>query len=593
MTENQPRPGRPLVLPGVRRALPGLARMALLPAAFYFVAFWLLIYPWLQPGSTPQILLFSTRLYGDQGDALQCFWNFWWLDRALVQLGQSPWYTTALHYPYGISLIGHVLNPLHGLMGIVLLRFFTLIETYNFIVVFAFVASGVTAFGLAYEITQSYAGSLLAGYIYTFSSYHFLHAGGHLHIVTFEFIPLFMLVWHRLLDRPSLARASAAAVLLLAVTLVTYYHLLYCALAAAILVAWRAWRARDAFFFWRKPYRLPLLAFAGLAAATTGLLVLAFAYQERVDPLLGAHPAVAGGLDLQALFVPGGRSRFGALTEPVWSRWSGNINESGANLGVTTALLAIYAWRRRRHWASRDLTVWYVVLLCFVVLSFGPVLRFGGSAVPLPVPMPYAALEAVVPLVSASGIPERMMAMALLAAGVIGAAGFEQLRRAGGKARWVAALVCLGVFLEYFSYPIVMSDIAVPPYVYALKMLPAGQGAVYLGDFGPQNVTLSLYYQTIHEKPLAFGYLARVPASTARQDAELQALLAEHAPGFLDVLYRRYGLRYLIAGAAASYPGQAVVYQDASVRIYDLAQGAARLGRRERTAVPAPPVEAP
>jgi hypothetical protein len=50
-------------------------------------------------------------------------------------------------------------------------------------------------------------------------------------------------------------------------------------------------------------------------------------------------------------------------------------------------------------------------------------------------------------------------------------------------------------------------------------------------------------------------------------------LCSTSAPGFLDVLSRRYGFRYLITGAAAHYPGKLVAYQDASVKIYDLAPG--------------------
>ncbi len=54
------------------------------------------------------------------GDGYQDLWSFWWLERALDE-GRSPWHTTLLHHPFGISLQGHTLGlvnfgPAHPLL---------------------------------------------------------------------------------------------------------------------------------------------------------------------------------------------------------------------------------------------------------------------------------------------------------------------------------------------------------------------------------------------------------------------------------------------------------------------------------------------
>lgn len=163
------------------------------PVLFYFIFFFILTYP--------AILSFSRVLFADTGDGLQNVWNLWWVNRAVTLLHQSIWHTNLLHYPFGTTLIGHSLTPFNGLFGILLLKLFPLIQVYNFIFIFIFVASGLTAFFLAFYLTRNYPGSLLSGYIYTFSEFHFAHAQGHLQTVSLEWIPLFLLSW--LVDRKS------------------------------------------------------------------------------------------------------------------------------------------------------------------------------------------------------------------------------------------------------------------------------------------------------------------------------------------------------------------------------------------------------
>jgi len=154
------------------------AKMGLFPLIFYFIFFCILTYP--------LILLFSTHFFADQGDGLQYVWNIWWVNKAVTELHQPLWQTCYLHYPYGLSLLGSALTPFDGFMGIFLLKFLTLIKTHNFIVIFSFVVGGLTAFLLAYYFTKSYWSSIIAGFIFTFSNYHFAHAQGHLNLVSLE-----------------------------------------------------------------------------------------------------------------------------------------------------------------------------------------------------------------------------------------------------------------------------------------------------------------------------------------------------------------------------------------------------------------------
>src|SRR5438132_10730485 len=99
-----------------------IARMGILPALFYLTSFIVL--------TDPLILRFSTRLFADPWDGFVFQWNLWWVNKAITDLHQSPWHTSYLHYPFGVSLLPHTLNVFNGFLAIPLLRFLTLSEVY-------------------------------------------------------------------------------------------------------------------------------------------------------------------------------------------------------------------------------------------------------------------------------------------------------------------------------------------------------------------------------------------------------------------------------------------------------------------------------
>ena len=176
----------------------------------------------------PLIRNFSTRLFADPWDGVVFYWSRWWVNKAVTELHQSPWHTSYLNYPFGVSLLPHTLNVFNGLLAIPLLRILTPIQVYNVLVTFSFVASGTTAFLLAYYFTRAYGPSIVAGALFTFSSYHFAHMEGHLNLVSLEWVPVFVLCWYILLDQPGIRIAVAAGVALFAALLCDYYYFLYC-----------------------------------------------------------------------------------------------------------------------------------------------------------------------------------------------------------------------------------------------------------------------------------------------------------------------------------------------------------------------------
>ena len=527
--------------------------MALFPIFFYFFIFCIL--------TSPLILKFSTHFFADKGDGLYQAWNIWWVNKAVTELHQSPWWTFYLHYPHGVSLVGHTLNPFNGFMGIILLKFLTLIQAHNFIVIFSFAAGGLTAFWLAYYFTRSYWASLIAGFIFTFSNYHFAHAEGHLNLVSLEWIPLFMLCWYILITRPGILMAIASGIALFLVFLCDYYYFLYCVLAGCLIIIWHAAKSRDFFFIFKKKHLIPLIVFIAILLVTAGPLIISLLCLNAGDPFWGSHPSNENCLDLLAPFIYGGHWRFADLTKFYWSKLPGNIHETSVHIGMAVLFLFIYVWSRRHRLKIQGLQLWYFTAIFFFIMSLGPVLHIWGKEISF-IWLPYALFEKIFPPLRLSGCPVRMMIMVMLSVSIICAIGFKILfQKPAG--RILAALLLIMLFFEYLPKPMPASGINTPEYVKILKELPAGYGIIDTVT----GLSLAAYYQTIHEKPMAFSDVSRIPKSVLEKDNCLRRLVQDRE---YTKLYYGYNLRYLVTDTSAEIQGIKMLYNGDGVKVYDL-----------------------
>ncbi len=526
----------------------------LLPPVFYLACFVLLTWPAM--GS------FSSAYIIGSEDGFQNIWNLWWVDKSITELHRSPFHTTWLHAPGGTTLVGHTLNPFNGLLAIPLRRVMSPEATYNAIILFSFVAGGWTMHALARAVSGSRGGALLAGFLFTFSAFHFAHATCHLQLVALEWVPLCLLCVLRLMQWPTIARALATAGTVLLVALCDYYYLLYSALAGLLLYAVMAREKRDVAFGLRRPYVMPLITFVVASLATTGLLVAMVLIANQRDPFFGAHSATIYYADLLGPFIPGGSWRFHAWTEPYWSVFHAGWVEMSVYVGWGTIVLAVIGWRRRGEAAPAKLAWWGVIALVFFVLSLGPVLRVWGFSTRIP--LPYALLERFVPIFKLSGLPVRMMVMVSLALAVLAACGWAALMRSPKSARrnlFAAALLGLIAF-ETWPRPLPITSPSVPAWVHAMKRLPGGS---FIDVH--THPAYSLYYQTIHEKPFAFGYISREPASVATE--KLRKLLAAKTRD-VAALRSQWGFDYFVTPATTDLPAAKVVYDDGKTRIYSL-----------------------
>lgn len=217
------------------------------------------------------------------------------------------------------------------------------------------------------------------------------------------------------------------------------------------------------------------------------------------------------GVDLATLVLgnPDGLL-WGALPSHLYERFGIDLVEQVAWIGPATLILCVVALTagRREHRTSR----WCIVGCVFMLWALGPhVVAFGHNpGILLP-----ATLVRYVPIVSNARIPARAMVVVYLSLAMICALGFSALR---GRRQTGWAIAFLG-FLVLDSVPRPTSAFPLDhPAIYDVLLRQSEPGAVCelpigLRDgFGETGIfdSRTLWYQTIHKRPMTGGFVARM-----------------------------------------------------------------------------------
>jgi len=473
----------------------------------------LLAYAGVAVGMTwPLILRIATHLPGGTSDALVHYWNGWWIRQALTT-GQSPFYTSYLFHPRGISLAYHNFAWLNIAAWLVLQPFTGGFVAYNLSLLANLTLCGYAAFLLAHELTGDRRAAFLAGLIYQCWPFRLAQLD-HPNLISTQWIPLFLLFTIRVL-RHRRWQDGLLAGAFLALTGYTRWQLL---IPAAILGGLYLVGTLPRWWPWRRHVALPLLLASIVAALALAPPALFLARQWRTasaDLLVQGEERTMQ-TDLLAYVTPG-RSHplLGAFTGPAYERYYADRSEGRrfpAYVGAVTLILALAGiWKARRACAP-----WALMALALILLALGPVLRVGGQLYPA-VPMPYilVARSFVVRLLR---FPDRFnMSLALPAAVLAGhgiAALLARLRRRGqGGAAAAACLLGGAILFDYLAAPVLLQHPQPSP-IYARLAAELDEFAVLNLPINPQQSKLYMFAQVIHQRPILQGKTARFPEGT-------------------------------------------------------------------------------
>jgi hypothetical protein len=335
---------------------------------------------------------------------------------------------------------------------------------------------------------------------------------------------------HTAVDWLLLAMALAAATLALAiaviggtvvdvgstrVSLTTGQNVRTMAWMAAIVWWWRRRRPvltlRVVPGAWRPDARATLTMAAVCLALTVPLAVATVDVWRDGDYVTQRYTwrNAPAGVDLGSL-VSG--NPFHSVWGGAVRRWYEMTEMNLKPLWLGVAPVAVL-WRTRRTWQhGAAARFWLLIAGGFFLWSLGPHLMVFGVRSGLPLPQ---ILLRYVPVLANARIPSRATIMVVLASAMLLALAIAASRI--GRSRLLFLGVMAGILVDFLPMPFPISPVDRPTVYAVLRSLEPGavleipmgvrDGFGADGRIDPRT----LYFQTIHQKPMVGGYVSRVP----------------------------------------------------------------------------------
>ena len=584
-------------------------------------------------------------------------WNFWWVREALIERRQSPIYCDLLARPGPPAFVFPTLSLMNSLCALPLTAAFGLEGAYNVLILLILALTGWSAYLLVHQMTGVWPAALLAGLIYGTSPLH-VRLAGQLNVFTLVWMPLTLLAARRFMATGHGRPAAAMGVCFLANALSCWYHAIALGMflvAAAAVKVWQA-RAEAVRRFERK--RWPLFAavllvylvgiqyrihfhavlwfalfvyFLGLLWVSRGGWAMQILVQRLVIGAVAVglfalpvvwpmyrsiqsqawlretafSPKVVFSADLASYFFPETAVDWIAARMP---RPDGYVAgpDSGEGPGVFPGfvawLLLIAAAVRhvRRGQRGRH---WLFLAAVFVIVSLGPVLKFGGVIEWRINESGFVVLPGMVSEVTAVleglrvflrfAFPAYLCVAVFI--GLQAAHCLESQTNARARRIVMAGMAVAGCLLAVERLDLPRPVGRVPAVAVFDWLRSQSDGTVLLCPIGRRSYE-NLYSQTRHEKPMVNPYISRRPedlqeriASNALFDfldnplspRTTEAIARE--PFRLEQAWRQLGARWIVVDGHAyrrvarvdavdrvlrQVLGLTVVYEDDAYRVY-------------------------
>ncbi len=533
---------------------------------------------------SPILPVFTSAIPGGaiaQVDGWQNVWNLWWVHYALSS-GKNPFFSDYIFYPQGAHLALQTLGISNGVLVWPITAVWGPIAGYNAALLLALALTGVAGYAVARQIGVGRGAAFLAGLIYTCSPFHFTRIyDGQLELMTLQWPTFYALFLLRSLEQHKRRDALLAGLFLALTGYTSLYYLVFMTIFSGV-----------ALLLWRGSLRQSLINLM-LLGCTALLLLLpmlipALATAENGSVVTISRTEIINrssnllDLSLPSYLHPLWGEHLFLSVSHAWHSYSGDWN---AALGYTVLGLAVFGsygkWRMLWHW--------WVIAGVALLFALGPELQIGTWNSGLPLPF---AIFDLVPGLSLGRRPALFVAlitMALLPPLAYGMERLFALRRP-----WLIGLVMVCIGFEFMPRPWPIISAHVHPIYHEL----AGQPGAIL-EIPPARYKYSMpqLAQTVHERPILGGYLARTPTYPWPDESPILNMLwhmrlPDGSPlidGMTDplVALNAYGITNLVVHWDQLNPGQsemvravleiampevAPTYQDEQVSMYVIPQ---------------------
>lgn len=524
----------------------------------------------------PLVLHMGSAVVGEIGDNIYFVFLIRWYQKAVFELGISPFFHPWLNYPQGWNLASTDTSLATTGFGLPISALFGPTAGYNFAMLVTFVLSGWAMFVWVRRLTHSTAAGLLAGTIYAFFPYRMAHfLIGHMNLSGTAWFPLYFLGLYDLLRAPTVgawrksrATLTALGIAALAFGLIAFtsmYYLYMTLLMSGVFVLGYIWFAASdqwhSLAFWRGlAQKLAVLGIASLPLA--GLAVWPFLGLDSQGGLATrsvSYASMYSASPTDYLLPSTQHFLVGAWVGAHFDRslWI----EASFYLGIVTVTLAVLAWVRRR--ASQHGALLKIALLIVVtafILSLGTDLHWNNQRVEVPVPaalqgmlhrettpipLPAYILFRYLPFYAKMRAIMRMGLFVLIFTCLMAGLGAGWLFQKVGARRAVplAAVLIALIFLEFYPGPYrQFATVAARPVDAWLARQPE-QGALAQFPFAEEEDQDQVYNTLVHGKPFIGGFFS---ANQPEQYVRIRPVLAQF-PSMAGVdLLRTLGVYWVV-----------------------------------------------
>ena len=493
--------------------------------------------------------VYGTSVFGYGGDTMTSVWCLAWWPWAIAH-GLNPFVSHQVWYPHGVNLTWVTSTPALALVGLPLTLAFGAIVTFNTLTLLAPAFGAWSAFLLARHLTRDVPASLVAGYLYGFSSYEIGHLTSHINLDTICLVPLLLLVCLRRLSGDISARRC---VVLLTLGLLAQFGISLEVLCTACVFGAVAWLV---FLRAARPEQRPGFHRLAREFIISGALVALLASPYLLFMARGLHtlPPVLNAPELfsndpLAFLVPSVMSRMGnawfALTS---ARFVGGPSEQTAYLGLPLILILVACFSRRL--GEPAMQAMLAVLLLLIVCSLGPVLWVDGTRTRISLPW---RLAAHIPLLR-NALPGRFSLYVALLSGLVVAFWLAERCTAAARVRRLslACLACLFLLPDPVTAANWTSAEMLPFFADArAKALLKPDQNVLLLPFGQSGPSMIWQWQARYGFTQSGGYTGLTPRAEAVEPVVLDLGLGRIPPNFAAMLLaycRGHRVSAIIAG---------------------------------------------
>ena len=514
----------------------------------------------------PLITQLSTHVTGDGIDAPPLTWNLWWVKYALVDLGRNPLQCDYLFYPIGINLAFYTLTVLNGMLSIPLQSVIGLIAANNVVLLSSFALGGWGTFLLSEHLLVStgvhqnthapkkpgnagqtgtglrvtwgiYFASFVGGLVYAFaSSKLFFAALGQFNIASSQWVPFYVLFLFKCREKPqSFTMPVLLALFLLLQTWAEMTYASFLILFTLLFLAYHFLSSKGARALYGSFRSMLIAAVIFMAGISPLLLTMLPELSAEGDFFVeGTGFAETFSSDPLGLIIPTQLHPFlGRLVD-----YSNFPHDKGQHLFLGYVTLAVALCGLIRSLRYGAVRFWGFVTLFFLVLAFGPDLRFNG--VSLGVPLLFGLLQRI-PFFNGNRYPGRISVMVVLGLAVLAAFGAFCLIRYASSQRLAKKYVSLVpislaglIAFEHLSVPLPLVELRVPDVYYQIAQdredvtlldIPVAwrNGFRVTGTMDPV-IMFEQFAQTIHHKRVLAGNTSRNPEYKFQYFTELPVI---------------------------------------------------------------------